>query len=551
MASLSGIRDLYERAKTVTTYRRSDSPAPFWSPVDSAVPEGFQISRSTFTVSVSPFSTLSFTSSGRHAKGTLLYMHEGSLTTVETIMSAQLPDYDERYDQTGAAVTSSDSKEASHVKVVVEARHNSEELLRLCKIGTVQKELEGGIYIETPEESARGTLAGASISFHITFELPVAVKALDTLRVSSNQFRILFDPSLSNLAIANLELSTSDGPIRLDLVRVGRAKIVNLNRLDPRKSSLTNHSDLISGRIVASDDLVLDCSNGPISGTYTTTYPNAPLAIKTVNFDIRDVAVRSAGGIYVSNTNASITGYFFAKELLTIETQHGKVGDANSTFRGERGVRITTAAAGINGRFEVAKELAIKSSSMPIDAHVSILSRSAISEQASVLASANIVDRDRPDLVAAKDAGRSSFEPPSFETAVRNGAGQSTSRGLETLTVLCETKDSHVMLDFKNHPREIQLTSEVKTTGGGLVKVTHPKEFVGSFSVATGALQQAVLDVKPDADSDSEVANKKAVSYKIKKRAEIVGTITYEDDSVKPRNSTKIVTSGSAELVVG
>ncbi|KDE02239.1 hypothetical protein MVLG_07189 [Microbotryum lychnidis-dioicae p1A1 Lamole] len=188
---------------------------------------------------------------------------------------------------------------------------------------------------------------------------------------------------------------------------------------------------------------------------------------------------------------------------------------------------------------------------MPIDAHVTILSRSAISEQASVLASANIVDRDRPGLLAAKDAGRSSFEPPSFETAVRNGAGQSTSRGLETLTVLCETKDSHVMLDFQNNPREIKLTSEVKTTGGGLVKVTHPKEFVGSFSVATGALQQAVLDVNPDADSDSVVANKKAVSYKIKKRAEIIGTITYEDDSFKPRNSTKIVTSGSAELVVG
>ncbi|KDE02240.1 hypothetical protein MVLG_07190 [Microbotryum lychnidis-dioicae p1A1 Lamole] len=312
MASLDGIRDLYERAKTVTTHRRSDSPAPFWSPLDSAVPEGFRISSSTFTVSVSPFSTLSFTLSGRHAKGTLLYMHEGSLTTVETVMSGQLPDYDERYDQTGAAVTSSDSKEASRVKVVVKAPYNSDELLQLCKIGTVQKDLEGGIYIE---------------------------------------FRILFDPSLSNLAIANLELSTSDGPIRFDLVRVGRAKIVNLNRLDPRKSSLTNHSDLVSGRIVASDDLVLDCSKGPISGTYTTTYPNAPLAIKTVNFDIRDVAVRSAGGIYVSNTNASITGYFFAKELFTIETQHGKVGDANSTFRGERGVRITTAAAGINGRF--------------------------------------------------------------------------------------------------------------------------------------------------------------------------------------------------------
>ncbi|SCV67260.1 BQ2448_5906 [Microbotryum intermedium] len=550
MATMSGIRDLYERAKTVTTYRNPDSRAPFWSPVDSALPEGFQISRSTFMVSVSPFSTLSFTSSGRHAKGTLQHTHEGSLATVETVMSAQLPDYDECDDHT-PTVTPSDSKEARQVKVIVEARHNNNELLQLCKIGTVQKDLEGGLYIETPEESAKGRLVGAWISFHVTFELPVAVKALDTLRVSSNQFRIIFDPSLAKLAVANLELSTSDGPIHLDLVRVGRAKIVNLNRLDPRKSSLTNHSDLVSGRIIASDDLVLDCKNGPLSGSYTTTYPNAPLAIKTTNFNIRDVTVRSAGAIYVANTNASVTGNLLSKELLTIETQHGKVGDAKSTFRGERGVRITAQAARIMGRFEVAKELTIRSSSMPIDANVTILTRGAISAQASALASAT-VDRDRPGLVAANDAGRNPFEPPSFETAVRNGAGQSTSRGIEALAVTCGTKDSHIILDYANHPREIQLSSEVKTSGGGLVRVSHPKEFVGNFSVATGgALQQASLDVKPDADSDSEGATKKAVAYKVKKRAELVGTISYEDDSVKPRNSTKIITSGSAELVVG
>lgn len=327
------------------------------------------------------------------------------------------------------------------------------------------------------------------MSFHFTFILPSSLTALNALRITSDRFRLLFDPSLSSrFSIAELDLSTTDAPIVLHLSHAGNVRIRNMCVLDPSKGkSIKTTEDLISGSISA-ESISLECQHGAISGEYTTTVGD--LSVVTSNFPITG-SFTSRTTLHLSTTNNSLSGSFTSHALpssssgkpgLTIDTAQGRV---EGTFYAPAGVRVQTKNAPISGEFTVAgggEGVVIKTTYFKIDARITLLSPSTLrqpqqreeeAQRRGSVDTTSMVGSPTPSVMTYS-------EPPSFDHAVSTS---SSGGGVSRVAVEAETTDGMVVLEYEKHPEDVKCRSEATTTGGAKIVVKHPEGWEGGFAV--------------------------------------------------------------------
>ncbi|GAA5968276.1 hypothetical protein JCM21900_000840, partial [Sporobolomyces salmonicolor] len=418
---------------------RNPTTSISWSP-DTDLPAGFSYRKSSYTLPISSLASLSFRAIGHFSRGTIVF---------ERATGGDPPAYGDNGTEK--------RRVRGLVQIEVEARSNSEGLYDDCKLDPVEGHERAGLSLTSPP-SGTVTRIGAHVSFHITFTLPSYLDSLDSISVEASHFRILLDQSLAAVDIANLELTTTDAPIRLGRVQAQAVQIKNENVLDPNRGALKNFEDLVSGELDA-DRIQIECAHGAISGIYRS---EGALIVRTTNAHI--TGDFSGSVLRVATSVASVEGSFSAKRDIAIETSNGKV---EGKFVAASGCVVTGERCTVSGTFEVGKELQIHTTVFPIDAQIRLLSPLPTTAP----------DEPHQDLSLSFSSSTADVPPPTFEDALRTGPNHEGKT-----TVVAETTEAHIHLVYLEHPPAVVLSSFARSTGGSKVAVRHPSSFAGTFS---------------------------------------------------------------------
>ncbi|GAA5917011.1 hypothetical protein JCM6882_001303 [Rhodosporidiobolus microsporus] len=482
-----------------------------WSPSDPT-PSGFSSHQSRFSLPISSLAAFAFRSAGQYARGTIVFERAGG---------QEPPNYD-------AEAGERDSKDRTSgiVEIAAEVRTNSDGLFKECKLEPVEAHERCGLSLTTPASSSVSRL-GATLSYFITVTLPPGLNALDSLVVEATGFRLVLDPSLSSILIANLNLSTTDAPISLGSVRAQSISIRNRNEIDSNKVALKNFDDLVSGSITHAERIEIDCADGPLTGSYTAS---GAVIAHTTNSHVR--ADFTGSSIRVSTGNGEIVGKFVAKKDVILTNNYGKV---DVEVEAPRGCQIVGQNSQVSGKFKVKKELKIATTHFRIDASVHLLPPSSSS-----------LPVHRPSSPTPSTFTTSTGDvPPTFEEAV--GSSAAAAGAGEVVQVTAETTGASIQLDYVEQPEGVVVHSFARSNGGGRIEVVHPETFEGSFSANTTLTHTANLTLP---STFASATRKRAVRYTTEKRSEVVGTVEWEGSAGAGRSRSVIEADGAAEIKV-
>ncbi|KAM0787033.1 hypothetical protein ACM66B_006299 [Microbotryomycetes sp. NB124-2] len=535
-------------AKTVTS---STNPTS-WTPSVTSLPVGFSQLEHEFKLAPDGRGIGSVTNvrfeclKGNWCVGTLVVKRQGSDSGRGGASSASAsggpPKYSEDdsddYDE-GMIRPDSDSstKLQGHATVVVVQRFNKSELADATRVDCSGDELNSVISIQTPDSEPMA----ASISYHVTLLLLPKTTHLNGFHVKADRFKVVFDPSLKqSLSIAELVIQTADAPVRLDLENCGTVEIRNENRLNPTRTSLKHHDNLVSGSLSA-ESIDIICANGSISGDFSTTVDS--MSVSTTNFNVSGT-FKSAKDLTLSTMNAQLSGTFTAhgSNGIVVELQQTKVD--NSRFLAPFGsVKLVNKLSTVSAQFTIAKSLIVKTTGFPVDADVTLSPLRTLSRSSS--------RRRRPSSaigVAPPSFTSSSTttDLPTFEDVMQSDLSSSNA---QQVRVHVETTEGHVNVRYLNHPKTIALQSFASTTGGSRVYVEHPAPFdrsssrrgrpsgtngqeteeddsvagaeggfVGSFKAVTGGLTSSALVSLLNASVE-------VLDFTTNKRSEVSGTV--------------------------
>ncbi|KAK4056151.1 hypothetical protein OIO90_002882 [Microbotryomycetes sp. JL221] len=466
--------NLAERLFAKTVSSSSSSHPTQWSP-GSSLPSGFSELKNEYQLAsqgrgIGKVTNVRFESvKGTWCVGTLIVTRASATSTTDLQPTQSLPpEYSRDYDQGMIKHDNGDAKTQGYAKLIVVQRFNKRELADGTKVSCVGDEFNSVVRIDTSDSAP----LAASISYHVTLVLPATTTALNGFHVEADRFKVIFDPSLNqSLAIAELSIKTGDAAVSVELTGCGTVNIRNENRLNPTRTSLKHHDDLVSGSLSA-ESIELTCSNGPVSGDFQTTV--GKLSVVTTNSNIAGT-YKAAGDLVVSTTNAALHGTFVShgKSGISIDLLHSKVDNAN--FQAPFGaIRLTNKLAPVAGKFTVAKQLVIKTTAFPVDAEIEL---SAVRMRSS--SSGNGLSRSSSRHRRASSVA--GVPPPSFtsdssttELPTFDDVMHEDSSTCQRVRVHIETTDGHVNVKYLNHPKRIQLNSSASTSGGAKVFVQHP-----------------------------------------------------------------------------
>ncbi|KAK4049680.1 hypothetical protein OIV83_003955 [Microbotryomycetes sp. JL201] len=452
------------------------------------------------------------------------------------------------------------NKLQGYATVVVVQRFNKRELAEASRVSCDGDELNQVVSIQTPDSAPMA----ASISYHVTILLPPTTNRINGFQVDADRFRIQFDPSLQQtLSIAELGIRTADAPVQLDLTGCGTVDIRNENRLNPTRTSLKHHDDLVSGSLSA-ESINLTCTNGSINGTFQTTVES--MSVSTTNFNISGT-FKSAKDLTLSTMNAALSGTFTAHGPggITVELQQTKVDGAK--FEAPFGsVRIVNKLASIAAHFTVAKSLLIKTTGFPIDADVRLspvrtLSRSSSRHRRP----SSVMGAPPPSFTSSS----TTTDLPTFEDAMQADLDSSRNGSAQQVKVHVQTTEAHLNLTYLNHPVTVSLSSSASTTGGSRVCVEHPAPFgranrgrprvsetdpnssynenqdeelaggfVGSFKAVTGGLTSSALVTVLNGSVD-------LLDFTVNKRSEVAGSMPATFVSTSSQSNPTDTTPGT------